>query len=186
MKRRVSLFPLILAGLMVCTPAALAQGHAASATAAAPSANPKSEALARRYLKAIHFESLMDTMMGAMLPLITDSAAKQAPNLTAADRAKLTDIVRASMREFYTPKMIERMVPIYAATFTEAELEAIVAFYESPVGQAVVAKSPSLAPKSADVARELIPELQRDVAQRICAAVSCLTAPATAPKAQAS
>ncbi|HEY0435331.1 MAG TPA: DUF2059 domain-containing protein [Phenylobacterium sp.] len=164
-----------------------AQAAAPPAGSSAPAAatpDPKSVALVRRYLAAIHFEQLLDTMMASIIPVMTEGLTKQYPSMTEQQRSTISDVVRETMREDYTPKMIERMVPIYARTFSQSELEAIVAFYESPAGRAVMDKSPSLAPKSAEVARELLPELQKDVIRRLCAKIDCLGGkPAPPPKA---
>jgi hypothetical protein len=174
--RRWVAIGLVIGALCAGAPAAsLAQA------AAPPAVSAKSEALVRRYLKAIHFERLMDTMISAMLPVMSDQVAQQHPSLTSEQRAMISEVVRDTMREDLMPKMLEKMVPIYAQTFTESELEAIVAFYETPVGQSMIEKTPSLAPKSAEVVRELMPEMQKDVLIRLCARITCPQAPAAAP-----
>ena len=147
----------------------------AQAPAAPPAAavNPRAEALVRRYLAAIHFEQLLDTMMGATIPVMTENLSKQYPSLTPEQREQIGAVVRDTMREDFTPKMLAKMVPIYAQTFSESELEAMVAFYESPAGQSIMKKTPSLAPKSAEVARELLPSMQQDVMARLCAKIDC-------------
>lgn len=147
------------------------------ASSATPQVDPKVEALVRRYLAAVHIETTVNSMVSAMLPVLAEDIAKRNPAISPADSAKLTDIVLAALREDYTPKLISRMIPIYAATYSASELEAMVGFYESPVGQAVIAKTPSLAPKTAALSRELLPEFQRDVARRVCDWKSCLSAP---------
>jgi len=182
--RRWMVVGLVIGLLGVAAPTApLAQ---AAAPPAAKSTSPRSEALVRRYLKAIHFEQLIDTMMGSMLPLMSEQMSRQYPSITPEQRAMISGIVRDAMRESFTPKMIERMTPIYAQTFSESELEAIVTFYESPVGQAVVEKTPSLAPKSAEVARQLMPDIQKEVTTRLCAKIDCLQTAQPAPKPKAS
>ena len=158
----------------------------APAAAAAPAANPEAEALVRRYLAAVHFERTMDSMQAAMLPVIAAQTARS-NNLTADDQKMVVDIVRQVMRDKMMPKMIERMVPIYAQTFTLAELQAMVSFYESPTGRAITDKFPTLAPRSAAITRELMPEMMgevmREIIARKCPNGSCQ--PAT-PKGAAS
>lgn len=160
---------------MIAAVAALAllAGPAAAAPAAGPTAaagaNPQAEALVRRYLTAIHFERTMDAVQAAMLPVIAAQAGGGKANLTAEDKAMLVDIVRKEMRDKMMPRMIEKMVPLYASTFTVAELQAMVAFYESPVGRSITEKTPSLAPRSAEIVRELMPQVMVDVVQEIIA-----------------
>jgi hypothetical protein len=178
---------LLMAGALLAGPAPVAAQAAASATARPAAVSPKAEALVRCYLAAIHFEKLLDAMMGSMIPVMTDSMGKQYPNLTDQQRSEIGAAVRESMREDFTPKMLERMVPIYAQAFSESELEAMVTFYESPAGQSIMQKTPSLAPKSAEVARDLMPEVQKDVMRRLCAKIDCFGGkPAPPPKASSS
>jgi hypothetical protein len=130
-------------------------------------------ALVRRYLQAIHYEKLIDGMMASMLPVIAESTMRSHPGATAAQQEMVVQVVRETMREKMTPEIIDRLVPIYAATFTEAELQSMVAFYESPTGQAVMAKAPSLAPQAAQIVRSLMPEMQGELARRLCERLKC-------------
>ena len=136
----------------------------------------------RRYLTAIHFEQTLDNMMGALMPLMAKNALQQYPNITEEQRGAIGDVVRDAMREDFTPKMIERMIPVYAQAFSESELEAMVAFYESPAGQSIVRKTPSLAPQErGDRPWELVPEIQKGVMRRLCAKDRLLRREARAP-----
>ena len=169
----------VAAAVVAVAPAGMAQ--AAAASPAGAQVNPTSEALVKRYLAAIHFEKLLDTMLGAMLPVMADSMVKEHPEITPQQRQIVIDTVRDTMREKFVPRMIEKMTPIYAETFSQSELQAIVTFYESPAGRAITEKSPSMAPKSAEITRQLMPEMQREVAVRLCAKINC-----AAPKPAAS
>ena len=108
-------------GVLITASPGLAQS-APPPSASAP-ANAKSEALVRRYLVAIRFEKLLDTMMGSILPVIAESAARENPNITADQRQIIVDTVRETMRETFVPQMIDRIVPVYATTFSQSELE---------------------------------------------------------------
>ena len=44
--------------------------------------------------------------------------------------------------------LVDSLAPVYAARFSKAELEQLLAFYESPVGRHVVAQQPSVAQES--------------------------------------
>ena len=177
--------------VLACAVAVLGTASAAGAQpAAAPAApapaaqsvTPAKLALVRRYFQAIHYEKLVDSMMGSMLPVMTEAMARQHPNLTAAQQQLITDVVRQVMREDMTPKIMQRLEPVLAATFSEAELQAMVAFYESPTGRAVVERMPALAPQSAVVMRSLIPEMQAEVVRKLCAELGCCDATAPSPR----
>jgi len=156
-------------GLAVWGPAAAAPPVQPDRPAAQPAPDPRAAALIRRYLAAIHFERMMDNMQASMLPLFAEQATREHPDLTAEDQQIIVDIVRRAMREKFTPMMIERMIPIYTETFTLPELEAMVAFYESPVGRSITDKAGTLAPKSAALTREMMPVLQAEVLRQVVA-----------------
>jgi hypothetical protein len=54
---------------------------------------------------------------------------------------------------------------LYEATYTEEEIDGILAFYKSPSGQAMVEKSPLLVKRSSEIAQErmqaIMPQLQQ-------------------------
>jgi hypothetical protein len=177
----------LCAVVLACATTASAQIPPAAASAATPAVDPRAEALVRRYLAATRFEGTLDTILSAMLPIMSDQMSRQQPELTAQDRQMIVDIVRKVMREKMMPKMIDRMVPIYASTFSVTELQALVDFYESPTGRAITDKVPSLAPKSAEVTRSLMPEMMREavteVITRMCPGGKCDAAKLPKPAA---
>jgi len=173
----------LAAGALIVTLATPTAAQAPPPATAAPAVSAKAEALVRRYLQVIHFERLMDSTMAAMLPVMVEGMARQNPNITADQRQIVSEVVQDALREDMMPKVIDRMVPLYATTFSERELEAIVGFYESEPGQAIIEKTPSLAPKSAQIVRDLMPEMQRDMLARLCAKLDCSATPHSKPKA---
>jgi hypothetical protein len=178
------LVALACVGALLCAPVpALAQPAPAVPSAPAEPVTPAKLALVRRYLQAIHYERLVDQLLSAMLPVVAENLARQHPDLSSDKQKVIVDVVRGVMREKVTPQILERLAPIYAATFTEPELRAIVDFYESPAGQAVMAKAPALAPQGALILRSLLPEMQAEVARRLCEQLRCNAAPAAKPKA---
>jgi uncharacterized protein len=171
--------------LVLAVVLALSGGQSAGAepkAAAAPDMAVK-EALVRRYFKAMEFEKLMDSMVSSMTPVMAEQAAKSNPALTAEQRQIISDVVRDAMHDVMTPKLIEMNVSVYAEAFSEAELRALVVFYESPEGRSIMQKTPALMPKAAAIARELMPQMEREVMTRVCARVDCnaLQPPKTRP-----
>jgi hypothetical protein len=183
---------LVLGLILLAGPAGAEAAPATAPTPAGPpaaTANPQAVALVRRYLAAIHFERTMDSMQAAMLPVVVEQARRSNPNLTADDQQMLVDVVGHVMRDKMLPKMIDQMIPIYATTFTVPELEAMVNFYESPVGRSIADKTPALAPKSAEITRALMPEMMgemlKELVARMCPGGKC-DAAKPPPKAAAS
>lgn len=168
--------------LVIVAALVLSAGGAAGQTAA-PADNAVREALVRRYFKAMEFEKLMDSMVSSMAPVMVEQTAKSNPQLTAEQRSLISDVVRDAMHDVMTPKLIEMNVSLYAEAFSEAELRALVAFYESPEGRSIMHKTPALMPKAAAIARELMPQMEQEVLKRVCARVDCnaLQPPRTRP-----
>jgi hypothetical protein len=52
--------------------------------------------------------------------------------------------------------MVALMVPLYASTYTVDEIRQLTAFYDSPLGQKMVAKSPELMDRSMQAAYKLM------------------------------
>jgi hypothetical protein len=122
-------------------------------------------------MKVIGVEDQVDKMIAAMLPAMAEQPAVKA--LPEPERKLVLDTTREVMRDTYTPALIARMTPEYASAFTEKELEGIVAFYESPTGQAAIQRTPQLMQKSVAIARELTPAAQAEVMRRVCEKIDC-------------
>ena len=157
-------------------PAAEAQERPAPPTAAV-AVDPAQAALVRRYFAAIHMDKLLDSMVEAMSGPIFER--EHIPE----DKR---DIVRTVLRESYAavmPELMDMYTELYAGAFTPAEMEAMVAFYESPVGQSVMAKTVQLTRHSDEVYARFAPLLEQELTTRLCARMTC-TAPASATSAK--
>lgn len=67
--------------------------------------------------------------------------------------------------------LLERMVPLYAKTFTHQEIRDMLAFYESPTGRKAAASLPGLMREGQkigeDLARQMLPELKRRLTEAL-------------------
>ena len=140
------------------------------ADAAAP--NARSEALARKLFVEMHMDQMMGNMMHQMLPAMIAQQRKANPNLSEHDAQIISDAVSESM-DGLMQKVIDRSIPLYATTFTEKELQDLVNFYDTPSGQAMLAKMPALTTKMVPLMTELMPDMTADVTRRICAKMDC-------------
>lgn len=150
----------------------------ASAAGAAPTA--KQTELAHRYIQATHMERMMSATMKTMAPAMLANI----PKGTEAEEARrkvvmevLPDVMNGMMA-----KMMVQMEPIVAETFSEKELTDLVAFYESPTGQAVVEKTPQMAARMMPMMATLMPEMTKELKAKVCAKTDCTAAPNAASK----
>jgi hypothetical protein len=146
---------------------------AALITAGVADAAPtdKQLALAKRYVEAAHMADSVSSMMKELRPMIMSQAENQ---LDASEKKIIGDAFDVAYGH-YLDRYLARLGPILADTYSEDELTQIVAFYESPTGQSMVAKSPELQKKLVPVAMDLVPDLQADMKAEVCAHVSCGT-----------
>ena len=58
-------------------------------------------------------------------------------------------------------------VKLYSDTYTEPEIDGILSFYKSPVGQSMLAKAPELSQKSQEIARQRMATIQPQLRQAV-------------------
>jgi hypothetical protein len=148
---------------------AFAQATAPAANSPAPSARQLE--LAHRYIQAVHMERTMDGVMKNVMPAMMAQMPKN-PNMTDAQRQAIGEAA-AEVTTHMMSKMMAQMEPIMAETFSEKELADLVAFYEGPTGQAVIARTPQMATRMMSVAIGQMPEMQAEMRAKICAKIDC-------------
>lgn len=158
---------LMIAGLSALALCAAPLAHAADA---AP--DPAKIALVKRYFAAMHINQMMSGVMHQMGPAMLAQVRQAHPEITEAQMQGVGDAMGATMDE-YLPKMMDAMVPVYAETFTTEELTKLDEFYESPIGQSIVAKTPQTMQKMIPTMMQLMPAMQADMQTRICAKIDC-------------
>jgi hypothetical protein len=162
--------------MIVCLAAALAvvTVPAAPATAqVAEQAAPPSlrrMMLARQYLDLLmtdQFEGVVHQMLGAEFENDTEMQA-----LPDEDRQMILSLT-AELTVDMVPQMISQMVPVYATTFTEEELAALVAFYDTPLGRSIADKSIEVMPEADRAVMSVVPQLLEKMATRMCQHYGC-------------
>jgi hypothetical protein len=90
------------------------------------------------------------------------------PTPTAEQTALLTEyrgkVQQITTEEVGYEQLRPMLVNLYATSFTDAELDGIIAFYKTPAGQSLVAKMPEIAGKTTGTVQERIKELQPKLA----------------------
>ncbi len=90
-------------------------------------------------------------------------------------------------------KVLEpQMVQLYQSTYSEGEIDGILAFYKSPVGQSMLAKTPELTQKSMEITQgklaglqPQITEISQEFSKQYAAAQTTAPKPATGPQGAA-
>jgi uncharacterized protein len=138
---------------------------AAQAQTAAPP-DPQRLALAKQIFEAQggaqNAVAAMKSMQKPMLDIAKTPEAKQRV-------AALMD----SMAKTIMPHLFDEMAGYYAADFTEDQLRSILAFYQSPTGQALRANAPVLAQQIGGSMARMMPKIQLSMLDKVCGQVEC-------------
>ena len=153
-------------------------------TAAFAEESPAKLALAREVISALQADKMIDGMMSQMKQMAAQTASTT-PDATPEQRAKAeklqSDIMDLSMNS--AKKLIGQMDQLYAEIYSEADLQAMKAFFTSPEGRSMISKQPQLMqrmmPMMQRMQQELQPQIQALVASSKAAEAPAPAAPAT-------
>lgn len=145
----------------------------AVAAPAAAYAEPSAKALAltERMVVALHVEETMMPMMRTLMRQQVDLMVSQQKNLTDQQKTMISGAMGETMDEVladgFMSDITKRLIPVYAEVYSEDELEAVVSFYESPIGQRVLHKMPQMGPAAAKVMTDIAPKMQAEFVERL-------------------
>lgn len=165
----------LAAALSVMAGAAASAGPAsapAPAAAAATDPPPERIALIRRYFVSVKLDERIQKLIQNMMPVMMNQATNRFPGMTQDKR----DIVLAAVEEAlakWSPGYIDRMAIAYARILDDDEINAAIAFYDSPQGRSIVAKEGTMAPVAMKVMMEMEPALQSLMMDSICRKLDC-------------
>jgi len=139
-------------------------------------ASPPTEASIKQLLEVSQSRKLVDSVIAQMENLVQQAIAQaikgqQVPPKLQQDIDQRRNEMVATMRDLLDWKKLEPMyVRIYQKTFTQPEVDGMIAFYKSPAGQAVISKMPGAMQATVDEMQgmmgpvmEKIQRLQQDV-----------------------
>ena len=168
-----------------------------AATANAPMATPATIADAAAVMNKIHIDELLERSIVQQKKMIMASIERMSANIPAeakddfaAFQKKIVDEIGALLD---VGKMKADITRIYSETFTKEELVGVSAFYDTPLGQTLLAKQSdvqqkmqaAMMPRMAEIGPK-IQQMSRDFAQQMKekreGGATVSPAPAPAPK----
>ena len=171
--------PALLLALSLCLPATL---HADDAS---------KQAKVRELFALLHVEHISDQIRSSVMNQ-TAGIPKQlfGPEISPVNKAKF-DVLQEKILQTVDAqvgwKVLEpQYVKLYTDTYSEEEINGIVAFYKTPAGAAMIAKSPDLSTKSIQLVQAKMAAVQPQLKQMVEDFVrdtkpASTPAPATAP-----
>jgi hypothetical protein len=137
----------------------------------------------------LHLDRMMDQMMTNVMKQveqITQAMPEAQQGQTPEQKKIVTDFqqrVVALVNAKLGWKALEPdFINLYATTYTEEELDGILAFYKSPVGQKMLEKTPELMAKSTEITQQKMRELQPEMNQMIQDFMKQMTAATPKPE----
>lgn len=138
-------------------------GFAASANAQAPSANQQK--LARQVVEVSGSARAFDSVIPSLIQQIYATYVQQNPDLSKDLVATLTEL----SKEF--DKRKEEVLVIvaqgFAAKFTEAELNDLLAFYNSPTGKKLIEQNPEILRDAYSKTQEWSGKVSQEMVERL-------------------
>jgi hypothetical protein len=155
--------------------AAVLAGLPSFASAAAPAADPQTTAAVKAMLEAMAMRKVMAASFADMERALPTMLRSQAVSVIQADASMsqqqkgeavaridraLPTASKTVARIFKDPTLIEdmvnEMVPLYAKTFTAAEIKELTAFYRTPLGRKMMANMPRLSAESMAISHKVV------------------------------
>ncbi len=157
--KRIALF---LAVVLVFATTSFGQQSAADA--------PASKEDVQRYLDAMHtrdmMKSMMDTMTKQMHSMTHDMLQKQS-NLPSDFEARETKTIDDMFKNFPIDELLDAEIPVYQKHLTKSDIDGLVAFYSSPVGQKIVKETPAITAESLQASSGIIQKMTAQIMQRV-------------------
>jgi hypothetical protein len=142
---------------------------------AMPAVDPAAAAAVKEMLVAMNYREVMATSfqqaaqnLPATMRSMANTLAARDTKLSAADKAKRMEAfekaipgVLSSFNEMMSDpalfdEVIAEMVPLYANTYSVAEIRQLTAFYQSPVGQKMLVSMPRLMNESLAISNRIM------------------------------
>jgi hypothetical protein len=155
----------LAAALAAGTPALAEVKPGASATEAGPSV--RQQELSRRYVELMQSDQLEEAIRA-----MAGSDPSMQSDLPRADQEFLINLA-AELTTDMMPDLMAELVPVYASTFSEAELEAMIGFYDTEMGRSIIDKTYSSLPEVNAALMAVMPRLLDKMATRMCAHYGC-------------
>jgi hypothetical protein len=130
-------------------------------------------AKAEELFTLLHMDQMMDQLTSSVMKQVqtmtesmpgADHATPEQKKLVADFQQRVLDLVNKRLGwKALEPDFIN----LYASTYTEEELDGIIGFYKSPVGQKMLEKTPELMTKSTELTQQRMREVQPEFNQMI-------------------
>jgi uncharacterized protein len=99
--------------------------------------------------------------------MIHEKMPEATPEQKKQFREMLDDVMREALGPAAINEMLEATIPVYQRHLTKADLDAMVAFYASPVGQKILHEQPAMVQESMEASAGIQQRIARSMFQKI-------------------
>jgi uncharacterized protein len=156
----------ILCLSLVVTFAAVTFGQQTAAVNTVPSKDEVQRFLDLMQVRA-RMEQLMEGMKAGMKKGAEEGFRRKLPAATPEQLAKCNSVTDAVFKDFPIDEMIDAMVPIYQKHLTKSDLDAIIGFYSSPVGQKLLKEQPAMMAEGMQAGQDIMLRKLPDIEERL-------------------
>src|SRR5882724_6760272 len=155
-------------------------GMASLAQQAAIPTDAPSKADVRKFLDLMQIRARLEQMMEGMKTGMKTGAEAgfklKVPNATPAQLEKIDAFANVVFQDFPLDETIDAMIPIYQKHLTESDLDSVVGFYSSPVGQRLLKEQPAMMAEGMQAGQEIMLRKLPELGKRIDTKVAQLAA----------
>jgi uncharacterized protein len=159
--------------LLPCLIVVLAASVFAQEPAAANTAPSRDEVL--RFMDLLQLRARMEQLVDGMKTSMRTGAEvgfkQKIPAATPEQLAKLNAVTDAVFKDFPLDEIIDAVVPIYQKHLSKSDLDAIITFYSSPVGQKLLKEQPAMMAEGMQAGQGImmrkLPEIQERLKTKV-------------------
>ena len=146
------------AAILIAALALAVPGMAGAQNAADPVALSKAKAL----LQVSNLVAMRDQMVGLVEAQIAALVLQANPGAEDKVNRAVADVIRPALKR-RIPEYLDLAAGVYADHFTRAELDQLVSFYKSPLGQKLVREQDELVPAMTQMSRDWVNRVGNEV-----------------------
>ncbi len=123
------------------------------------------------YLRTMHSHDLMkrtmEVQVQAMQQLLRQQIMKEKGSVPADFDTRMTKLMGELVKNVPTDEIAQAMIPAYQKHFTHGDIEAMNAFYSSPLGQKVLEELPAVMQEGMQAAMPILSKYVSDWKERM-------------------
>lgn len=130
----------------------------------APADAPATKEDVQKYLDVMHSRDMMTKMMEAMSKpmhqMMHEQYLKDKDKLPPDFEQRMNKMMDDYMKSLPFDEMLQAMIPAYQKHFTKGDIDGLVAFYSSPIGQKVIQELPAI---TAEAMQSMMPLMRKQM-----------------------